>query len=178
MTEAADKKESLLSNTPALALPEAAAFSLELQSGRPQRRVYYFNADKHLFHDSQVMRVLTTVRTAWFSNSPAPSALIGLRGSQAFRGISQVEIPLALYGFPSYLIIDEFVPTESTLRDLFDVISKDIGVIINQRLQPFMDPLLSTIWGRLGAGMTIEEAVKGLDLAIPAQARRADQGLY
>lgn len=179
MTDPADKKESLLSSRPALALPEVAAFSLETQPGRLQRRVYYFNADKHFYHESKVLRVLSTVRVAWFSNRPAPSGLLGLRGgSQAFGGISQVEIPLALHGYPAYLIIDEFIPSESTLCDLFSAISKDVGVAINQRLQPFMDPILSTIWARLGAGIELEAAVKGLDFSVPVQARRTGQGFY
>ncbi|HEY9573451.1 MAG TPA: hypothetical protein VIR76_10060, partial [Pusillimonas sp.] len=170
MTEETRPEISLLSKQPTLALPEVPTFSFDSQTNQPQRRVYYFDTDKHLYYDSKVMRVLSTIRVAWFSNSPMPSALTEARGLQAFPGITLLEIPLALHGYPAYLIIDDFIPNEGTLRDLFVAITKDIGVAINQRLKSLMDPLLSTVWARINGGTSIEEAVKGLDFTIPSAA--------
>jgi hypothetical protein len=178
MTEETASENSLLSNRPALPLPEAPVFSLDSQSNRPQRRVYYFDVEKHLYPDSKSMRVLSTMKLAWFSHRPLPVAFMGIRGVQIFPGVSLLEIPLALHGYPAYLIIDEFIPSEGTLKDLFSAITKDIGVAMNQRLKTLMDPLLSTIWVRINGGDSIDEAVKGLDLTIPATAPRKDLGLY
>src|SRR3546814_2453496 len=75
MTEETRPEISLLSKQPTLALPEGPTFSFDSQTNQPQRRVYYFDTDKHLYYDSKVMRVLSTIRVAWFSNSPMPSAL-------------------------------------------------------------------------------------------------------
>ncbi|UYO93759.1 hypothetical protein [Pollutimonas sp. M17] len=178
MTEDAATQNPLSSNRPALALPEVPAFSPDSQSNRPQRRVYYFDIEKHLYPDSKAMRVLGTMRLAWFSHRPIPVALMEVRGVQAFPGVSLLEIPLALHGYPAYLIIDELIPSEGTLKDLFSAITKDVGVIMNQRMKPFMDPLLSTVWVRLNDGISIDQAVKGLDFTIPAAAPRKDLGLY
>ncbi len=178
MTEETAPETPLLSNRPALALPEVPAFSSDSQSNRPQRRVYYFDLEKHLYPDSKAMRVLGTMKLAWFSHRSLPVALMEIRGVQTFPGVSLLEIPLALHGYPAYLVIDEFIPSEGTLKDLFSAITKDIGVIINLRLKPFMDPLLSTVWVRINGGVGIDEAVKGLDFTIPAAAPRKDLGLY
>ncbi|MGB3288321.1 MAG: hypothetical protein WBA83_03500 [Burkholderiaceae bacterium] len=177
MTEDA-AQNPLLSNRPALALPEVPVFSPDSQSNRPQRRVYYFDLEKHLYPDSKVMRVLGTMRLAWFSHRPMPAAFMQIRGVQTFNAVSLLEIPLALHGYPGYLIIDEFIPSEGTLKDLFSAITKDIGVALNQRLKPMMDPLLSTVWVRISGGDSIDAAVKGLDFTIPAAAPRKDLGLY
>jgi hypothetical protein len=178
MTEDATTNNPLSSNRPALALPEAPAFSPDSQSNRPQRRVYYFDVEKHLYPDSKTMRVLSTMKLAWFSHRALPVSFMDIRGVQIFPAVSLLEIPLALHGYPAYLIIDEFIPSEGTLKDLFSAITKDIGIAMNQRLKPLMDPLLNTIWVRITGGISIDEAVKGLDLTIPATAPRKHLGLY